>query len=106
MPYEKKRPQYKPKNGANPSGSGWNIYLKSLLDRNIPEKVRPWYVRHLKAFQLFLGKNGQRLDEISAADLEGYLKVKSIEPSLNDWLFRQIIGTKRGRYPLLVPSQG
>ncbi|WP_342590443.1 phage integrase N-terminal SAM-like domain-containing protein, partial [methane-oxidizing endosymbiont of Gigantopelta aegis] len=71
--------------------SGWNIYLSALLDRKIPEKARPWYVRHLKGLLAFLGKNNKRLDEACAEDVKQYFMMRASEENLPDWLFSQIV---------------
>lgn len=71
--------------------SGWDTYLSALLDRKIPEQSRPWYVRHLKLFQSFLGKKGKRLDEVLISDVEFFIKQKSADNALKDWHFGQIV---------------
>ncbi len=72
------------KNNPKKARSGWDVYLDALLDRNIAQPLRPWYVRHLKSFQAFLRGRNKRLDEVSGAELELFLKERSRDRSLKD----------------------
>ncbi len=78
-------------NKINSSRSGWDVYLTALLDRNISEQLRPWFVRHLKSFQTFLRNKNTNLDKASVVDLEVFLKKKSADVHLKDWLFKQVV---------------
>lgn len=79
------------KNSKTSLRSGWDIYLSALLDRKIPQHHHRWYVRHLKSFQNFLRKKNLRLDQVSASDLVSFLKKKSTEKSLEDYIFHQLV---------------
>ena len=56
--------------------SVWQTYLLALLDRNIPEAARPWYVRQLKSFIARLKGDGISLDRASKDDVANYLRFR------------------------------
>ena len=40
--------------------SNWDRYLEVLIRAGVPERQRPWYARHLKAFVAAVGGCGLR----------------------------------------------
>ncbi len=92
------------KNNPKKARSGWDVYLDALLDRNIAQPLRPWYVRHLKSFQAFLRGRNKRLDEVSGAELELFLKERSRDRSLKDLYFKQVIEALEIYYVEVIKS--
>lgn len=71
--------------------SGWQKYFDSLLARNVAEKARPWFTRHLQAFFEELKKQGVDSDSIESEYVAEYLASRSRDESLQDWQFKQCV---------------
>ena len=76
---------------ADPIPSGWQRYLNALLDRNIPDKLQRWYVRHTQGFISYLQQHDKGIEATEEADLRSYLGDLSRRESLEGWQHRQCI---------------
>ena len=83
--------QNQPNDPPRATPSGWQTYLLALLDRNIPEAARPWYVRQLKSFIARLKGEGISLDRASKDDVANYLRFRGADESLKEWQFVQCV---------------
>ena len=57
----------------DPVSRFYDNYLKCLLNASIPEKQRPWYVKHVEDF--IKAQNGNKIKRLSGSDIELYFKV-------------------------------
>ena len=78
-------------NHAPPSNA--QRYLDILLKAGVPDKYRPWYVRHVQ--RLAHHFDGQRLGDLSRSSIEGYLrKLLNTDPE-PAWRYRQQVDAIR-----------
>ena len=91
MPTEDKPPKNQSDKQGSATHSGWQVYLSAMLDRNIPERARPWYARQLKAFIANLQALGISLEAVSGDDVVRYLRLKGADQSLKAWQYVQCV---------------
>jgi integron integrase len=67
--------------------SNWQRYI-DLLDRErVPEKARPYYMRHVERF--IAAFPGRRLSSLDKAEISEYLQGLARQPRLATWQFQQ-----------------
>ncbi len=75
------------------SPSGWQRYLDLLVRSGVPERYRPWYVRHVEA--LIAAFPGRRFSDLSASELSQYLRKFQNKPGAQQWQLRQRVDALR-----------
>ncbi len=73
--------------------SNWQRYLDLLQRRRVPERFRPWYMRHVEEF--IAAFPGRRLSQLSRDEIEGYLQKLAGNPSLKGWHVKQRVDALR-----------
>ena len=78
----------------------WTRYLKVLADFRVPEKVRPWYRRHVQAF--IDQYPDTRLRAHTPESVEKWFESIGRNPSIEDWQFRQQVDALRLLFSFIV----
>lgn len=71
----------------------WHNYFSILEKSSVPERVRPWYRKHVEAY--IRAHPGRRLGEHLPHDVDEYLAGKGRLVHVQEWQFRQIVDALR-----------
>ena len=82
---------------SSPSNKGgasrWQRYFDLLVAKGVPEKYRPWYVRHVEA--LVSAFPTRRLGSLTREEIAGYLQDLARGPDTPAWRLRQQVDAIR-----------
>ena len=79
----------KPPRRQDGTPSNWDRYLDLLIQRGVPERMRPWDVRRVEAFLKAL--RPESLSRLTAEQVTGHLQEVSSHGQLTDWKCRQTV---------------
>ncbi len=86
----------------DPVSRFYDKYLKCLVKASIPERQRPWYVKHVEAF--IKAQNGCKIKLIPRDGIDRYLELIGRKNRLEGWQFHQCIDAIRILYCQLLQS--
>ena len=69
--------------------SNWHKYIDLLNKKQVPQGAHRWYVHWVERF--LNGHPGQKLQDISAADIEAYFRSCSRDRELAAWQLKQCV---------------
>jgi len=78
-----------PRRRENGAPSNWDRYTDLLTRKSVPEKARPWYVRHVEGFLKAI--HPCALSELTGSRVTDYIQQEAIGSRLSDWQFRQFV---------------
>lgn len=73
----------------NSGAAFWDRYLERLVNKQVKESARQWYVR--RAEQFIRAAKGRKLAAHTADDINRYLEAQGRKDRIADWQFQQII---------------
>jgi len=80
----------------------WHNYFSILEKSSVPERVRPWYRKHVEGY--IRAHSGRRLGEHLPHDVDEYLAAKGRMAQVQEWQFRQIVDALRLLFCDLIGS--